>query len=329
MRAWTNLTLRLRLEDLIALTFFLINLGVLAIFRERGKQEFSPAAQMGAIAVLVLMLKELFQQALNTREYHLQSRSDRREFARTYWQIVRDWVPFLMILLMYYSLWGDATHLLVRQDRDATLIAWDQRLFGCQPSVALQSFVTPPLTAWMSFAYGFHVFHVPLVACFIYLRRPRENFRNMMCGLITISFFGFLGYLLVPAVGPMYALKDHFTVPLLQPHGLIGRESEFMDIARIKRDVFPSLHVGISFLVWLYAWKNSPPLSWILAPFVLSLWVSTVYLRYHYLVDCIAGAILAPLCFWLANWMFKHFGELRFRLLLPKVRMRDPGRDVA
>jgi membrane-associated phospholipid phosphatase len=230
---------------------------------------------------------------------------------------VRDWAPFLIILLMYYSLWGDATHLLVTHDRDTTLIALDQRIFGFQASVALQRFVSPALTSWMEFAYTFHLFNVPIVACFIYLYRPRARFREMMVGLLVVSFLGLAGYILVPAIGPMYTLHSQYTVPLDTPLAVLNRQMEFMDFARIRRDVFPSLHVAISFVVWLYAWRNSKRLFWILSPIILSLWVSTVYLRYHYLIDCVTGFLLAPLSYAVANWLFARFGELRVSLPLP------------
>jgi membrane-associated phospholipid phosphatase len=229
---------------------------------------------------------------------------------------------------MYYSLWGDATHLLVTHDRDSTLIALDQRLFGFQASVALQRFVTPALTSWMEFAYVFHLFNIPIVACFIYVYRPRARFREMMAGLLMVSFFGLLGYILVPAIGPLYTLSGHYTVPLSTPLAALNREMEFMDFARIRRDVFPSLHVAISFVVWLYTWRNSKRLFWILSPIILSLWISTVYLRYHYLVDCLAGLLLAPLSYALANWLFAHFGDLKVSLRLPgpwAERLRLPA----
>lgn len=206
---------------------------------------------------------------------------------------------------------------MVTRDRDAELIAWDQKLFRCQASVALQRFVNPPLTAWMELAYAFHILNIPIVACFIYLRGPRARFREMMSGVLVVCFFGLLGYLLVPAIGPIYTLRDQYTVPLSQPLEVINRQVEFMDYARIRRDVFPSLHVGISFVVWLYGYRNSRRLFWILSPLILSLWVSTVYLRYHYLVDVLAGLILAPPCFALANWLFKRFGEVEFSVVLP------------
>lgn len=313
-----QLPLRFRLEDLVALAFFLINLAMRVLFRGIRHENLSPADVLIIIpAVSLLLAKELVHYFMAGGTTRLASGSELRKFVRPYWEIVRDWFPFLVILLMYYSLWGDATHLLVTRDRDAALIAWDQKLFGCQPSVALQRFVNPPLTAWMELAYTFHILNIPIVACFIYLRRPRARFREMMSGVLVVCFFGLLGYLLVPAIGPIYTLRDQYTVPLSQPLEAINLQVEFMDFARIRRDVFPSLHVGISFVVWLYAYRNSRRLFWILSPLILSLWVSTVYLRYHYLVDVLAGLILAPPCFALANWLFKRFGEVEFSVALP------------
>jgi membrane-associated phospholipid phosphatase len=313
-----RLTFPFRLEDFVALTFFLICLLVQIGFREVRGLALSPADVLVVIpAVALLLAKELVHYFFIGKRAGPGPANDLQAFIRPYWEIVRDWFPFLVILLMYYSLWGDATHLLVTRDRDAALIALDQRLFGFQASVALQGFVTPPLTAWMQFAYAFHIWNFPVVACFIYLRRPRSRFREMMCGLILVTFFGLLGYLLVPAIGPMYTLRAHYTVGLSQPLAVFNRQLDFLDYARIQRDVFPSLHVGMSFVVWLYAWRNSRRLFWMLMPLVLSLWVSTVYLRYHYMVDCVAGLILAPVCFALANWLFARFGDMKLSVGLP------------
>jgi membrane-associated phospholipid phosphatase len=258
----------------------------------------------------LLLAKELVHYFVVGKKESSASSADPRSFIRPYWEIVRDWFPFLVILLMYYSLWGDATHLLVTHDRDRELIMLDQRWFGFQASLAIQRFITPPRTAWMEFSYFFHILNIPIVACFVYLYRSRQRFREMMSGLMVVNFFGLLGYLLVPAIGPMYTLHNLYTVPLRQPISLFHQQLEFMDFARIHRDVFPSMHVAISLLVWLYALRNSRRLFLILSPLVLSLWVSTIYLRYHYLIDVVAGLLLAPASFLLANWLFRRFGNM-------------------
>jgi membrane-associated phospholipid phosphatase len=326
-----RVTFHLRLEDAVALVFFLINLGMRLLFRGLERRNLSPADVLVIIpAVCLLIAKELVHYFVMGESGRAQAATNLREFARPYWEIFRDWFPFLVILLMYYSLWGDATHLLVTRDRDAELIALDQWLFGCQPSLALQRFVSPPLTAWMQFAYFFHLLNIPIVACYIYVRRERTRFREMMCGLIVIFFFGLLGYVLVPAIGPVYTLRDQYTVPLTQSLEVFTRQMEFMDFARIQRDVFPSMHTAVSFIVWLYAYRNSRWLFLLLSPFILSLWVSTVYLRYHYLIDVIAGLILAPACFFAANGLFKRFGRLPISVALPgRLAERFLGRRAA
>ena len=310
--------LSLRLEDAIALAFFGIYLAVLVIFRGARAEVLNPAdVEIIAPAILLLFGKEIVHSLVSEKRSGPEASADLGAFVRPFWEILRDWSPFFVILLMYYSLWGNATHLLVTRDRDAMLMAWDQKLFGCQPSVALQRIVRPKLTAWMEFTYFFHVLNIPIVACFLYLRRTRARFREMMCGAVVVTFAGLVGYVLVPAIGPMYTLAGEFTVPLNQPIEVFSRQAAFMDFARIQRDCFPSLHVGLSFLVWLYAWRNSKRLFWILSPLVLSLWFSTVYLRYHYLVDVLAGLVLAPLCYLVSNWMFKRCGEIRIKTLAP------------
>jgi len=327
----------LRLEDLVALAFFFLIFVLRLVFRGLGHANMNPADVLIIIPAMTLLLaKELINYFVAGKKEPAASSADPLTFVRPYWDILRDWFPFLAILLMYYSLWGDTTHLLVRNDCDWKLIALDQRLFGFQASVAIQRFITPPLTAWMEFAYFYHVLNIPLVGIFVYLCRPRARFREMMSGLMVVTFLGLIGYVLVPAIGPIYSLHSVYTVPLSQPIAIFNQQLAFMDLARIHRDVFPSMHVAISFLVWLYAWRNSRALFWALSPLILSLWVSTVYLRYHYLIDVVAGFLLAPASFLLANWLFKRLGSLAFSAPVPaawakrltQMGVGDPGKAV-
>ena len=307
-----------RLEDLVALAFFVLSLGYHAVFRGAAHTSLSPADVLIIIPAMSLLLaKELIHYFVAGKQESPAASLDPRAFIRPYWEIIRDWFPFLVILLMYYSLWGDATHLLVKHDCDTALTALDQRLFGFQASVAIQRFITPKRTAWMEFAYFYHVLNIPLVGCFVYLWRPRARFREMMTGLMVVTFLGLIGYVLVPAIGPLYSMHQVYTVPLSQPIAIFNQQMAFMDLARIHRDVFPSMHVAISFLVWLYAWRNSRALFWALSPLVLSLWVSTIYLRYHYLIDVVAGLLLAPASFLLANWLFRRFKDLAITVPVP------------
>ena len=56
----------------------------------------------------------------------------------------------------------------------------------------------------------------------------------------------------------------------------------------------PSLHAGITFLVAMYGiWRLRTPLRWLLALYPLAMCVALVYYAEHYVVDVLAGAVLA------------------------------------
>jgi len=121
--------------------------------------------------------------------------------------------------------------------------------------------------------------------------------------VLVAGVIGTQGYMLVPAIGPAIAF------PSLFHHALSGSTYEnitgLIDTARATRDVFPSLHVAISSIVLYYAWRRGRALFVITLPLVLANWLSTIYLRYHYLIDVIAGWATAIAAIALAAWILR------------------------
>jgi membrane-associated phospholipid phosphatase len=64
-------------------------------------------------------------------------------------------------------------------------------------------------------------------------------------------------------------------------------------LEKTKLDVFPSGHTMISVAVLIVAWKRARDVFWWLLPIATGLIISTVYCRFHYVVDLIAGTALA------------------------------------
>ena len=103
----------------------------------------------------------------------------------------------------------------------------------------------------------------------------------------------FMGYLFVPARGPVVSMAGVFAGPLEGGafHALILRSIE---LAGGPHGAFPSLHVGASCLAAIVDFRHGDRLrALIYVPLVLSICVATVALRYHYVVDIVAGAGLA------------------------------------
>jgi membrane-associated phospholipid phosphatase len=65
-------------------------------------------------------------------------------------------------------------------------------------------------------------------------------------------------------------------------------------------DVFPSLHIAVPAFILAFDFLHHRKRFWLCLVPVLFLWLSTVYLRYHYFVDVLAGFLLAVLALGLA-----------------------------
>ena len=66
-------------------------------------------------------------------------------------------------------------------------------------------------------------------------------------------------------------------------------------------DVFPSLHCAVSSFLLFFDRRHRPwRFKLYLVPAV-GLWLSTIYLRYHYLIDVLCGFALAAFALWLAQ----------------------------
>jgi membrane-associated phospholipid phosphatase len=68
-------------------------------------------------------------------------------------------------------------------------------------------------------------------------------------------------------------------------------------------DAFPSGHALIAMLVLVLSWRLHRRVFWWLLPFATGLILATMYLRYHYVVDVLAAAILVPGCVAFGQWL--------------------------
>jgi len=74
-----------------------------------------------------------------------------------------------------------------------------------------------------------------------------------------------------------------------------------MDATRISYDCFPSMHTCCTILLGISAWTWARRLFWIISPIVVLMPLACVYLRYHYVIDILVGAALAPALVWLSK----------------------------
>jgi membrane-associated phospholipid phosphatase len=219
--------------------------------------------------------------------------SDREVMGRV-GKFINDFSPILYIILIYQSL-GDLTHYL-HPDVDPQLISIDFLLFGVHPTVWMERWIVPWLTGFLSIAYlSYFVLPARLVHT-LYLKNSGRDFDVAVFVMLLVWYLAFVGNILFPAIGPRYTLAHIQSVPL---NGSFIAESvdHLLNLMENnKRDCMPSGHTAIGLIVLALSYRYARLLFYIFCPIVAALILSTVYLRYHYVIDLFAGAALAAGC---------------------------------
>ena len=222
--------------------------------------------------------------------------------------MVVDFYPALVVPLVFDSLGPliPAVNPAANPGRDGWLIAADRFLFGADPTVWLERFVRPWLTDVMYVAYCCYFIMPFAVAGYIWRRRTVGELRRFIFIVVLAFFVSYVGYFLVPAKGPRFALAEAHHVPL-QVTPISRFISEGMNtLERNKNDVFPSGHVMLTAVCLLLALQQSHRLFRLLLPIGIGVFVSTVYCRYHYVIDVIAGLLLALPTPWVGGWVYER-----------------------
>ena len=179
--------------------------------------------------------------------------------------------------------------------QDTVLSHWDVALFGDLPRALMASQPAAWVTDLFMGCYLFFFYYL-VGGLLFYFVTNLEKFRVCLVGFCTLYALGYVSYTLLPAAGPVAEMGARTGGWLTNVGG------SFIAERTNGVDVFPSIHMAASLFLLLFDWEHRRNhFWWVLAP-VVGLWISTVFLRYHYGIDLVAGIVLALGCVWLARW---------------------------
>lgn len=205
-------------------------------------------------------------------------------------QIIRLGFYFILMNMIFVPL-GSVSPLINAGKVDGLLQHWDNILIGGNMSLWLEPYMSSLLTEILAVCYMLFMIHL-YAACFYYLFMDKKHAKGFYAGLFSLYAFGFTGYIFFPAVGPYLAMADSFATPVTGWH-MTDLLHYMYPKGTNYTDVFPSLHCAVSaFILFFDCQYHKLRFRWYLLP-CIGLWFSTVYLRYHYFVDCLAGFVLA------------------------------------
>lgn len=214
-------------------------------------------------------------------------------------RFARHWYPFALFIFFFEEL-HHIVHLIFPGWFDHWLIAFDFELFGAHPTVWIEQFAAPAMNDMMAFFYLTYYFYTVVLVGVLYARKEWQKFWMVMTATALAYTIGYLIALAFPIEGPFHTLRALQQGPLEggPVTALMGFIQRF---GRVHGAAFPSLHVAGSFVALLCARQFARRLFWIFLPLFAAMCVSTVYGRYHYVVDIFGGLIVGAIGFWLGS----------------------------
>ncbi|MBN2399933.1 MAG: phosphatase PAP2 family protein [Candidatus Aminicenantes bacterium] len=217
-----------------------------------------------------------------------------------------------LILVPIYLIVHPLQLIFVHNWQDPAILRLENTVFGMQPTLWLQRFVSPGLTEWMMFCYVIYLVIYPALGALIYLRWGEKSLEDYLFTLTLANVICFLGFLVYPVAGPLNHMASEFSVPL--KGWLFTAMGEFIrsDVHQVGGNL-PSPHCAIATVMWLMAYRYRRLFFWLLTPVILGLYISTVYGRYHYVSDSVIGIATGLLVIGLAPFLVRGWNRLARR----------------
>jgi membrane-associated phospholipid phosphatase len=285
----------------IALGYLAVSCALIAVFAENLAHPVRLIGLQTLVAGVILILCRVEARGGTDR-------SGCFTFAQKFWYFWRHWYPHLFFLFCFEEM-GKLVHLVTPGWQDAKLIAFDFWLTGVNPSLWLERFAHPALNEFMQFAYFSYFVYLLILGGILYYLRDAEGYWGVMTYSAIAYAFGYVISMIFPVQSPWFTFagmwhSDLAGGPFTALINLIEK------CGRVHGAAFPSQHVAGAVAALWGAWRHRRWLFWVFLPFVLSMCVSTVYVRNHYIADVFGGMVTGTLGYMIGRWVMKVQGAV-------------------
>ena len=220
----------------------------------------------------------------------------------------------LILLIPFYSVSGYEVHMFFNGFFDKYVINFEFALFTVHPTIWFQNIVSRPLTEWMMFGYSFYLFLLPITTAWLYCTHKSEEWQHLLGALLISFFICYVIFTLFPVQGPRMAMADHYSVKL---QGYLFQQFVVLleNGAMLHGGAFPSAHCSAATVMLVLSYRYDKRLFIMIAPIIITLYISTVYGRYHYPTDVIGGIIVGftgIYLYWPLKRLWENIQQIKF-----------------
>lgn len=286
----------------VALGYLALSSALIVVFARNLAHPGRLVATQGLLSVLILGLCWIYARSAE------RAARNGGSLASRFWHFWRHWYPHLLFLFCFEEL-AYLVHMVHPGWFDGKLIAADMWITGVNPVLWLERFANPLLNEYMQFAYITYFTYLLILGGILYYRRDWKGYWSVM----TYSMAGYsIGYVIAaafPIQSPWFQLAGSWHTELRG--GPFTALISFIEhYGRVRGAAFPSEHVAGAFAALWGAWAHRRRVFWVFLPLVISMCISTVYGRYHYMVDIFGGVATGTLGYYLGGKLMRVRGAV-------------------
>lgn len=245
-------------------------------------------------------------------------------YKNKYLQFIHFWYVVPMIFITFKELYN-MIYPIHQRDYDQYLIAIDRVIFqGHYPTQLISVLANPILTEILQICYFSFYFLMITVGAELVIKKRHEDFDYSIFSIVYGFFLSYLGYFLLPCIGPRFTLHNFASTNLELPGLFITNFlREIINAGEsipsgtinpqliVQRDVFPSGHTQMTLICMYLATKFNLKSKYVIYVFGSLLIFSTIYLRYHYFVDLIGGTVFFLITIFTGKRLFPFLNKFR------------------
>ncbi|HVP35956.1 MAG TPA: phosphatase PAP2 family protein [Terriglobales bacterium] len=270
------------------LTVYLAGLTLILLFFGMGIASFNPLIFFNLIFILGLISFSFLREKLGSGFLHFCLSS----------------LPLIAAIYLYKES-GRMVHIFYPGWHDNLIINFEMNLFRVLPNFWLERFFSPAVTEILMFAYFIYLPMIPFLCIYFYFKINPQALDQFLFPLILAYLICFLGFFIFPAASPRFVLEG-------------GRELQGFIFRKIMLYIegngqfqggsFPSAHCAAGTVMILLSYRFDKKVFAFVCPVILLFFLATVYGRYHYFSDVIAGILIGVASVYLSR---KYTGARR------------------
>ena len=175
---------------------------------------------------------------------------------------------------------------------DGPVQAWERGLFGAQLSIVSSGWYD---ALWFSellhLGYVSYYLVVPAALLAAWRFGGRDGLESVVFATALAFYLCYLCFAVFPVAGPRYEFAR--IVGPQTSGSLFGLVHGILEAGSAKGTAFPSSHVAATATAWLAASRFDRRVFLVLLPLAVLLTLGTVYGRFHYGIDALAGLLFA------------------------------------